>query len=63
MLAAGLLQSDQDLLQMLPQIAEELNFKPVPAEALPRATEPAEVLRPLKRRKGCAIWPPSRTFQ
>jgi transposase len=49
---ADLLQSDQDLMQMLLHFAEELDCKPVPAEDLAAATEPAEALRRVKRRKG-----------
>ena len=49
---ADLLQSDKDLMQMLLNFAEELNCKPVPAEDLAAAAEPAEELRRVKRRKG-----------
>ena len=49
---ADRLQSDQDVAQMLLNFAEELDFKPVHAEDLPAAAEPAEELRRVKRRKG-----------
>lgn len=49
---ADWLQSDKDLMQMLLNFAEELDCKPVPAEDLPAAAEPAEELRRVKRRKG-----------
>jgi transposase len=49
---ADLLQSDKDLMQMLLNFAEELDCKPVPAEDLSAAAEPAEALRRVKRRKG-----------
>jgi transposase len=49
---ADWLQSDQDVAQMLLNFAEELDCKPVPAEDLAAAAEPAEELRRVKRRKG-----------
>jgi transposase len=49
---ADWLQSDQDVAQMLLNFAEELDCKPVPAEDLAAAAEPAEELRHVKRRKG-----------
>jgi transposase len=49
---ADWLQSDQDLAQMLLNFAEELDCKPVAADDLPAAAEPAEELRRVKRRKG-----------
>jgi transposase len=49
---ADRLQSDKDLMQMLLNFAEELDCKPVPAEDLAAAAEPAEELRRVKRRKG-----------
>jgi len=49
---ADRLQSDQDVAQMLLNFAEELDSKPVHAEDLPAAAEPAEELRRVKRRKG-----------
>jgi transposase len=49
---ADYLQSDQDVAQMLLNFAEELDCKPVPAEDLAAAAEPAEALRRVKRRKG-----------
>jgi len=49
---ADRLQSDQDVAQMLLNFAEALDCKPVPAEDLPTAAEPAEELRRVKRRKG-----------
>jgi transposase len=49
---ADRLQSDQDVAQMLLNFAEELDCKPVHAEDLPAAAEPAEELRRVKRRKG-----------
>ena len=39
---ADLLQSDKDLMQMLLDFAEELDCKPVPAEDMAAAAEPAE---------------------
>jgi transposase len=49
---ADWLQSDQDVAQMLLHFAEELDCKPVAAEDLAAAAEPAEELRRVKRRKG-----------
>jgi transposase len=49
---ADLLQSDQDLMQMLLNFAEELDCKPVPAEDPAAATKPVEELRRVKRRNG-----------
>jgi transposase len=49
---ADWLQSDQDVAQMLLHFAEELDCKPVAAEDLAAAAEPAEDLRRVKRRKG-----------
>src|SRR5271156_6082728 len=49
---ADWLQSDQDVAQMLLNFAEELDCKPVHAEDLAAAAEPAEELRRVKRRKG-----------
>ena len=49
---ADWLQSDKDLMQMLLNFAEELDCKPVPADDLAAAAEPAEELRRVKRRKG-----------
>jgi transposase len=49
---ADRLQSDKDVAQMLLNFAEALDCKPVPAEDLPTAAEPAEELRRVKRRKG-----------
>lgn len=49
---ADWLQSDQDVAQMLLNFAEALDCKPVPAEDLAAAAEPAEELRRVKRRKG-----------
>ena len=49
---ADWLQSDQDVAQMLLNFAEELDCKPVPAEDLAAAAEPAEELRRVKRRRG-----------
>ena len=49
---ADRLQSDQDVAQMLLNFAEELDCKPIHAEDLPAAAEPAEELRRVKRRKG-----------
>jgi transposase len=49
---ADWLQSDKDVAQMLLNFAEELDCKPVAAEDLPAAAEPAEELRRVKRRKG-----------
>jgi transposase len=49
---ADRLQSDNDVAQMLLNFAEELDCKPVHAEDLPAAAEPADELRRVKRRKG-----------
>jgi len=49
---ADRLQSDNDLAQMLLNFAEEMDNKPVQAGDLPAASEPAEELRRVKRRKG-----------
>ena len=49
---ADWLQSDQDVAQMLLHFAEELDCKPVAADDLAAAAEPAEELRRVKRRKG-----------
>ena len=49
---ADWLQSDQDVAQMLLNFAEELDCKPVAAEDLAAAAEPAEELRRVKRRQG-----------
>jgi transposase len=49
---ADWLQSDKDVAQMLLNFAKELDCKPVPADDLPAAAEPAEELRRVKRRKG-----------
>ncbi len=49
---ADRLQSDQDVSQMLLNFAEDLDRKPVQAGDLPAASEPAEELRRVKRRKG-----------
>jgi transposase len=49
---ADRLQSDQDVAQMLLNFAEQLDCKPVHADDLPAAAEPAEELRRVKRRKG-----------
>jgi transposase len=49
---ADRLQSDSDLAQMLLDFAEEMDRKPVQADDLPAASEPAEELRRVKRRKG-----------
>ena len=52
---ADMLQSDKDLMQMLLNFAEELDCKPVPAEDLAAAAEPAEELRRVKLREpSCA---------
>ena len=49
---ADRLQSDQDVSQMLLNFAEDLDRKPIHPDDLPRAAEPAEELRRVKRRKG-----------
>ena len=49
---ADRLQSDQDVSQMLLNFAEDLDRKPIHPDNLPRATEPAEELRRVKRCKG-----------
>jgi transposase len=49
---ADRLQSDNDLAQMLLNFAEDLDRMPVQADDLPAASEPAEELRRVKRRKG-----------
>jgi transposase len=49
---ADRLQSDNDLAQMLLNFAEDLDRKPVQPDDLPAASEPAEELRRVKRRKG-----------
>ena len=49
---ADRLQSDNDLAQMLLNFAEDLDRKPVQANDLPAASEPAEELRRVGRRKG-----------
>jgi len=49
---ADRLQSDNDLAQMLLNFAEEMDRKPIQADDLPAASEPAEELRRVKRRKG-----------
>jgi transposase len=49
---ADRLQSDNDLAQMLLNFAEDLDRKPVQADDLPAAPEPADELRRVKRRKG-----------
>jgi len=49
---ADRLQSDQDVSQMLLNFAEDLDRKPIHPDDHPRAAEPAEELRRVKRRKG-----------
>ena len=49
---ADRLHSDQEVAQMLLKFAEDLDQKPINAEDLPAAQEPAEELRRVKRRKG-----------
>jgi len=49
---ADRLQSDQDVSQMLLNFAEDLDRRPIRPDDLPRAAEPAEELRRVKRRKG-----------
>jgi hypothetical protein len=51
---ADRLQSDQDVAQLLLNFAEELDQKPINTDDLPKAAEPAEELRRVKRRKGTA---------
>jgi transposase len=49
---ADRLQSDQDVSQMLLNFAEDLDRRPIHPDDLPRAAEPTEELRRVKRRKG-----------
>ncbi|MHB8302764.1 MAG: hypothetical protein ACYDC6_08020 [Acidobacteriaceae bacterium] len=49
---ADRLQSDNDLAQMLPHFAEELDRKPINPDDVPRDAKPEEELRRVKRRQG-----------
>jgi transposase len=49
---ADRLQSHQDVAQLLLNFAEELDQKPINTDDLPKAAEPAEELRRVKRRRG-----------
>jgi hypothetical protein len=58
---ADRLQSSGDLAQLLPNFFEELDRKPINADDLPRDAKPEEELRPVKRRRGGANLPTSKT--